>query len=183
MIAQPVPSPNQAGRPRSSWPPGERSRDRHERRTGRRRRSPGTVPGARRRRSADVGRAGVETGTHERYVREWLNAQTAAGYVRYEATTGRYYLPPEHVPALADAESPAFAVGGFQVAQAVFAAVDRAVENFRTGAGMEWGEHARLPVRGQRPLPSRRLSRPPHQFMVAVTRGRRGQASSWRPRG
>ena len=83
-----------------------------------------------------------ETGTHERYVREWLNAQTAAGYVKYEATTGRYYLPPEHVPALADAESPAFSAGGFQIAQAVFAAVERAVENFRTGAGMDWGEHA-----------------------------------------
>jgi SAM-dependent methyltransferase len=83
-----------------------------------------------------------ETGTHERYVREWLNAQTAAGYVGYEPTTGRYYLPPAHAPALADPDSPCFSAGGFQVVQAVFAAVDRAVENFRTGAGMEWGEHA-----------------------------------------
>jgi SAM-dependent methyltransferase len=83
-----------------------------------------------------------ETGTHERYVREWLSAQTAAGYVAYEPTTGRYYLPPEHAPALADSESSDFSVGGFQVVQAVFNAVDRAVENFRTGAGMEWGEHA-----------------------------------------
>jgi SAM-dependent methyltransferase len=82
-----------------------------------------------------------ETGTHERYVREWLNAQTAAGYVGYEATTGRYYLPPDHMPALADSESPAFAAGGFQMAQALFVAIDRAVENFRTGAGMDWGEH------------------------------------------
>jgi SAM-dependent methyltransferase len=83
-----------------------------------------------------------ETGTHERYVREWLNAQTAAGYVRYEATTGRYYLPPEHAVALVDAEGPAFTLGGFQIAQAMFTAVDRAVQTFRTGAGMEWGEHA-----------------------------------------
>lgn len=83
-----------------------------------------------------------ETGTEERYVREWLSAQAAAGYVSYEATTGRYYLPPEHVPALADTESPAFLAGGFQIAQALFAAVDRAVDNFRTGAGMAWGEHA-----------------------------------------
>jgi SAM-dependent methyltransferase len=83
-----------------------------------------------------------ETATHERYVREWLNAQTAAGYVRYEATTGRYYLPPQHVSGLADAENPAFALGGFQIAQAMFAAVDRAVQNFRSGEGMTWGEHA-----------------------------------------
>jgi len=83
-----------------------------------------------------------ETATHERYVREWLNAQTTAGYIRYEATTGRYYLPPQHVSALADADSPAFALGGLQIAQAMFAAVDRSVQNFRTGEGMEWGEHA-----------------------------------------
>lgn len=89
-----------------------------------------------------------ETGTDERYVREWLNAQTAAGYLRYEATTGRYYLPPEHVAALCDADSPAFVAGGFQIAQALFAAVDRAVENFRTGAGMEWGEHAPCLIEG-----------------------------------
>jgi SAM-dependent methyltransferase len=83
-----------------------------------------------------------ETATHERYVREWLSAQAAAGYVRYEATTGRYYLPPEHAPALADPGDPAFSAGGFQVVQAMFDAVDRVVENFRSGAGMGWGEHA-----------------------------------------
>jgi 2-polyprenyl-3-methyl-5-hydroxy-6-metoxy-1,4-benzoquinol methylase len=89
-----------------------------------------------------------ETGTHERYVREWLNAQTAAGYVSYEATTGRYYLPPEYASALADSESPTFALGGIQIAQAMFAAVDRAVQNFRTGEGMEWGEHAACLMEG-----------------------------------
>ncbi len=33
------------------------------------------------------------TGTAERYVREWLNAQAAGGYVEYEADSGRYSLP------------------------------------------------------------------------------------------
>jgi hypothetical protein len=28
-----------------------------------------------------------KTGTHERYVREWLNNQTAGGYVEYDAQT------------------------------------------------------------------------------------------------
>ena len=28
------------------------------------------------------------TGTHERYVREWLNAQAASGYVNYHPETG-----------------------------------------------------------------------------------------------
>ena len=35
------------------------------------------------------------TGTTERYLREWLNAQAAGGYVEYDAGTGRYELPPE----------------------------------------------------------------------------------------
>ena len=46
------------------------------------------------------------TGTAERYVREWLNAQAAGGYVTYDAATGRYTLPPEQALALADEASP-----------------------------------------------------------------------------
>src|SRR5215470_8424233 len=36
------------------------------------------------------------TGTAERYVREWLNAQAAGGYVAYEPDSCRYSLSPEH---------------------------------------------------------------------------------------
>src|ERR1700687_539961 len=36
-----------------------------------------------------------KTGTAERYVREWLNAQAAGGYVTYDPATQRYTLPPE----------------------------------------------------------------------------------------
>jgi hypothetical protein len=35
-----------------------------------------------------------ETGVSERYVREWLNAQAAGGYVEYEATRGPTRLRP-----------------------------------------------------------------------------------------
>jgi DNA-binding IclR family transcriptional regulator len=38
------------------------------------------------------------TDTVERCVREWLAAQAAAGYLTYEAATGRYTLPPEVGP-------------------------------------------------------------------------------------
>src|SRR5438046_2785583 len=34
------------------------------------------------------------TDTAERYVREWLNAQAAGGYVEYDPESGRYTLPP-----------------------------------------------------------------------------------------
>src|SRR5690348_12586873 len=48
----------------------------------------------------------ARTGTAERYVREWLNAQAAGGYVSYDARTERYTLPPEQAFALVDDQSP-----------------------------------------------------------------------------
>ncbi len=50
----------------------------------------------------------AHTGTAERYVREWLNANAAGGYVTYHADTGRYSLSPEQALVLADENSPAF---------------------------------------------------------------------------
>src|SRR5437870_5475139 len=81
------------------------------------------------------------TGTAERYVREWLNNQAAGGYVEYDATTGKYALPEEQALALAVEGSPAFIPGAFQVIAACFAAHERIAGNFRSGKGMEWGEH------------------------------------------
>jgi SAM-dependent methyltransferase len=77
----------------------------------------------------------------ERYCREWLDAQAAAGYIVYEAASERYRLPPEHATALADADSPAFVPGLFQVTQAMWAAVPAMQERFRSGGGYAWGEH------------------------------------------
>ena len=34
------------------------------------------------------------SGCAERYVREWLNAQAAGGYLEYDPDGGRYVLPP-----------------------------------------------------------------------------------------
>src|SRR5436190_17925862 len=45
------------------------------------------------------------TETSERYVKEWLDAQAAAGYVEYDPASKRYSLPPEHALALADDSS------------------------------------------------------------------------------
>ncbi len=56
------------------------------------------------------------TGTTERYVREWLNAQAAGGYVDYDAATSRYSLSTEKALVLADESSPAFVGGAFQLA-------------------------------------------------------------------
>ena len=37
----------------------------------------------------------------QRYIREWLNANAAGGYVTYHADTGRYSLSPEQALVLA----------------------------------------------------------------------------------
>jgi SAM-dependent methyltransferase len=81
------------------------------------------------------------SGTHERYVREWLNAHAASGYVNYLADSGRYQLSPEQAMLFAQEESPAFIVGGFQTALAAGRIVDRLTEAFKSGDGIGWHEH------------------------------------------
>jgi hypothetical protein len=50
----------------------------------------------------------ARTGCAERYVREWLNAQAAGGYVDYHAVSDTYELTPEQAMVLADEDSPVF---------------------------------------------------------------------------
>ncbi len=88
------------------------------------------------------------TGTAERYVREWSAAQAAAGYLAYDPPTGRYTLPPAHAAALADEDSPACMLGGFQGMAAATRAVTKIVDRFRTGDGLGWHEHDPALFRG-----------------------------------
>jgi SAM-dependent methyltransferase len=81
------------------------------------------------------------TGTHERYVREWLGNQAAGGYVEYDAASGRYSMQPEQALCLANPNGPVDLPGAYNIIEATFHALDRTLENFRTGRGMEWGEH------------------------------------------
>lgn len=81
------------------------------------------------------------TGTHERYVREWLANQAASGYIEYDAKTGTFSLSPEQALCLADGNGPADLPGAYMIIRDLFHVRDRALENFRTGRGMEWGEH------------------------------------------
>ncbi len=88
--------------------------------------------------SADLANA---TGTHERYVREWLGNQAAGGYVDYDAGAGTYSLSPEQALCLADPNGPVDLPGAYSIVEAAFHALERTRDNFRTGGGMEWGEH------------------------------------------
>ena len=66
--------------------------------------------------SAELAR---RTRTSERYVREWLINQAAAGYLEYEPRTGRYALPDEHAVALLNEDSPFNVAGALMTALAM----------------------------------------------------------------
>src|SRR5580658_8119773 len=54
------------------------------------------------------------TGTAERYVREWLSAQAAGGYVTYDPAAQKFHLSEEQAFAMADDNSPAFMPAPFK---------------------------------------------------------------------
>ncbi|ODA66723.1 Trans-aconitate 2-methyltransferase [Methyloligella halotolerans] len=83
-----------------------------------------------------------ETGTHERYVREWLACQAASGYVEYDAQSGDFSMTPEQAAVFADQDSPVNMTGGFYSLAAVFADEPRLAEAFKSGSGIGWGDHS-----------------------------------------
>src|SRR5229473_5277700 len=88
--------------------------------------------------SADLAK---KTGTHERYVREWLAAQAAGGFIAYDAASQTYSLPPEQAMALADENSPVFLPGFFEIVEASVRDVPKITDAFRSGKGVGWHEH------------------------------------------
>ncbi len=126
------------------------------------------------------------TGTAERYVREWLGAQAASGFVEYDPGTGCYALTAEQAAAFADEAGPAFVGGAFQVALGAAAAIERIQEAFLTGRGMGWHEHGNdvfegLPTLLRTGIPGEpaglvdpRTRRCPRPLAVRGTCGRRG---------
>src|SRR5579862_237880 len=83
----------------------------------------------------------TRTATHERYIREWLANQAAGGYVQYDPASGKYSLSEEQALCLANPDGPVDLPGAYSIVEDLFHIKERALENFRTGQGMEWGEH------------------------------------------
>ncbi|AEW95297.1 MULTISPECIES: class I SAM-dependent methyltransferase [Streptomycetaceae] len=82
------------------------------------------------------------TGLVERYVREWLAAQVAGGYVTYDPADDAYRLPDEHAAVLGDPDAPTYAAGFFTLLQALYGTEDALLQAFRTGDGVAWAEHS-----------------------------------------
>lgn len=81
------------------------------------------------------------TGTAERYVREWLSAQAASGYVEYDAQAGTFALPPEQAMVFANEDSPVYMLGGYHLITSLYKDRDALAERIRSGDGFGWHEH------------------------------------------
>lgn len=81
------------------------------------------------------------TGTAERYVREWLPAMAAGGYVHYHSETERYSLSEEQAHVFADEQSPFYLPGAFQAVTAAMRSEAHIADAFKSGRGFGWDEH------------------------------------------
>lgn len=79
-------------------------------------------------------------GCAARYVREWLSAQAASGYVRHEG--GTFSLTPEQSCIFAEPDSPVHLIGAFDTAAAMVENQPRVQAAFKTGRGVAWGDQA-----------------------------------------
>jgi SAM-dependent methyltransferase len=90
------------------------------------------------------GEVARRAGCAERYVREWLNAQAAGGYVDFHPASGTYELTAEQRAVLADPESTVFIAPAWDVPASMFADEPATLEAFKSGAGVPW--EARQPT-------------------------------------
>lgn len=83
------------------------------------------------------------TGCGERYVREWLSSQAAAGYLTFHAASDTYELRPEHAMVLADEESPYYIPFAWNTPASLWIDEEKIAEAIRKGEGFAWGDHDR----------------------------------------
>ena len=90
--------------------------------------------------SADVA---DRTGLHERWVREWLHNQAAAGLLELSAGDGadRFGMTGEARAVLASADHPAFGMGMFHRLPQTMQALEVMPASFRTGIGHDYDSH------------------------------------------
>lgn len=81
------------------------------------------------------------TGTTERYVREWLSAQAASGYIEYDAEGEKFSMTPEQVAVFGDEESPVLMTGAFYGISSMYHDQPKIEHAFRSGEGVSWGAH------------------------------------------
>ncbi|HET7642778.1 MAG TPA: class I SAM-dependent methyltransferase [Nitrososphaeraceae archaeon] len=82
-----------------------------------------------------------KTGTNERIVKEWLGNQVTSGYIEYDHSTEKYFLPPEHALALSDPNSPIYLQGAFKAIKSYFKDEEEFIKMFRNERTFSWFDH------------------------------------------
>ena len=83
----------------------------------------------------------VQASVLERYAREWLHQQRAAGYLEYDPESARFRLAEGAVAVLAAEDSPVFLLPAFDIVASMWADEARLRRAFTSGEGIGWGEH------------------------------------------
>lgn len=83
----------------------------------------------------------TKTGTAERYVREWLSAQAASGYVEYDSINQKFFMTPEQSAVFGNNKSPVFMTGAFYAISSAYHDEPKLEKAFKSGEGISWGDH------------------------------------------
>ncbi|HSQ99656.1 MAG TPA: class I SAM-dependent methyltransferase [Sphingomicrobium sp.] len=89
-----------------------------------------------------------ELNLDERYVREWLAAQAASGFVDYDPASERFSMNPEQIMALANEDSPVYVAPAFELIASGYIDEPKITDAFQSGAGVGWHEHHECLFRG-----------------------------------
>jgi len=77
----------------------------------------------------------------ERYAREWLHQQRAAGYLEYDPESTKFRLADGAFAVVAAEDSPVFLLPAFDIVASMWADEPRLEQAFTKGEGIGWGEH------------------------------------------
>lgn len=85
-----------------------------------------------------------KTGIDKRYLREWLSANVAFGYIDHQPDTDTFSISPEQAAIFAHDGEPTCMQGFFQAVMSNMGSHETVVEVFRTGRGRPWHEHSAM---------------------------------------
>ena len=88
------------------------------------------------------------TALDERYLREWLYAVSAAGFVTYNEEIQKFLLTPEQIAVFADDDSPASMMGAYDMLTGAIHNEDQVKEAFKTGEGVDYKDSCPICFQG-----------------------------------
>ena len=100
----------------------------------------------------------VASEVDERYLREWLSAMAAAGFVMYIKEQRKFFLSPEQSAVFAREESGAMMMGAYDFLSGSYQMEDAVRHAFQTGEGIPYAKHCPACFRG-----TARFFRPAYQ--------------------